>query len=146
MSVVYTLNRFGLTPEIQASIDAIYSQILSLVKSQGKSFQITDVFSMISATAVAVNSFFKDTDTSTKVIYIAEIVEQVLTNLSSDNVIPSEIGFYVKLIPIKLIVEFIMKTIANPPKQPPVTDAKQVLQMLSVKNHTGVLQYAKINN
>src|SRR5689334_9391213 len=100
MSVVYALNRLSLTPEIQTSIDAIYQQILSLVKSQGKSFQISDVFNMISATGVAVNSFFADTDTSTKIVYVAEIVEQVLTNLSNDNIIPSEVGFYVKMIPI----------------------------------------------
>ena len=145
MSLVCTLNRYSLTPEIQASIDAIYKQIYSLVKSQGKSFQIGDVFNMISATGVAVNSFFADTNTATKITYVAEIVEQVLTNLSNDNVIPPEVGFYVKMVPIKMIVDFIMKTITNPPKQPPVAQPKQVLQMLMVKNHTGVSQYAKVS-
>jgi len=138
MSAVYSLNRFALTPEIESGIDAIYKQILSLVKSQGKSFQISDIFNMISATGVAVNSFFSDTDTSTKVTYVAEIVEQVVGNLSNDGIIPSEVGFYVKLIPIKMIVEFIMKTIGNPVKQPAVSQPKEVLRMLSVKNHTGI--------
>lgn len=143
MSLVYNLNRFNLPADIQVSIDAIYKQILSLVKSQGKSFNVTDIFSTISATVVAVNSFFTGTDTTTKITYVGEIVEQVISELSADSIIPSEVGFIVKLIPIKLIVEFIMHFVKTPVKLPELKDAHDVLPLLSVKNPSGTVEYGK---
>ena len=138
---VLKLNRLGLTPEIQSSIDAIYDQIVSLVKSQGKSFSVSDIYNLVSATSVAVNSFFAGTDTKTKITYVGEIVQQVIGELSADGIIPSEVGFMIKFIPIQTIVEFVMKMIDKPPVQP-VAAPKEVLMMLSVKRHTGISEDA----
>jgi hypothetical protein len=138
--MTYKLNKerlYNLTPEIEQSIDAIYAQVTSLVKAQGKRFQISDVFNLVSATIIAVNSFFKDTDTPTKVTYTVEIIEQVVSNLSRDGVIPAEVGFMIKFVPVQTIVEFMMKIVKSPPSQP-VGEPHEVLKMLSVQHHTGV--------
>jgi len=133
------LARLTLTPEIQSSIDAIYNQIVTLVKSQGKSFGISDIYNLISAATVAVNSFFAGTSTSTKVTYAAEIVQQVIADLSKDDIIPSEVGFIIKFIPVQMIVEFVFKFIDKPVAMPSGSP-QEVLKKLSVKNHTGLKQ------
>lgn len=139
MSKTYKLkaDHLGLTPEIETSIDQIYAQIVSLVKSKGKSFAVTDIFNVISSAIVAVNSFFTGTDVETKITYVGEIVQQVVNDLSNDGIIPHTVGYMIKFIPIKMIVEFVMKFFKQPPKLPE-GPPHEVLKKLSINHHTGV--------
>lgn len=137
--------RATLPPEIDTVVNDIYNEIYSLVKTQGKSFSVTDIFHTISATIQAVNAFFKDTDVSTRVDYAVDIVEEVLSDLTTGGVIPTEIGYIVKFFPLKLIVDFVIHFFVHPATPTPAADTvpHQVLKMLSVKCHTGLNEEAK---
>lgn len=137
--------RATLPPEIETVVNDIYNEIYSLVKTQGKDFSVTDIFHTISATIQAVNAFFKDTDVSTKVDYTVDIVEEVLGNLTTGGIIPTEIGYIIKFFPLKLIVDFVIHFFVHPATPTPATSTAphEVLKMLSVKCPTGLNDDAK---
>lgn len=124
----------------QTVITQIYDEITSLVKTQGKSFAVGDIFNLVSATIQAVESFFTNTDATAKADYAVDIVETVLTDLTSAGIIPIEIGYVIKFIPLKMIVEFVMKFFTHPATPATLSSPKDIPLKLSVKNHTGLQQ------
>lgn len=133
-----------LPSDVQTSIETIYDRIMSLVKSQGKSFTAADIYSMLSAIIVAVDEVFTDTTTETKVKYVVDIAVEVVTQLSRDNVIPAEVGTILALLPLGSIVEFLMKLLKAEPVVPS-RHGKDVLPLLSVKHVTGIVPESEMD-
>jgi hypothetical protein len=129
-----------LPDDMQKVVTQIYDEIYSLVKSQGKSFAVGDIFNLISATIQAVESFFTNTDAITKADYTVDIVETVLSDLTAVNIIPMEVGFILKFIPLKLMVEFIIKFFTHPATPASLSSPQEIPLKLSVKSHTGLVK------